>query len=206
MLDINALDRILNQIFKETLDALERRKIQVYDVLENSRLEVVRLTEELDGIKKEALEVRTQADDLSDKEKKANLRLKEVKKNFNKYSDRVIKSVYDQTYNLQLEMFKLGEKEKLLELQKEKVEKSLEQFQDTVERAEKIISQVGVVFNFLGNGLNHISSKIGEYQQAQNLALGIIQAQEEERKRLAREIHDSPAQSMANIVMRAEYI
>lgn len=32
----------------------------------------------------------------------------------------------------------------------------------------------------------------------------IIQAQEEERRYLAREIHDGPAQSMANVVLRAE--
>jgi len=69
MLDINALDRILNQIFKDTLDALDRRKIQVYNVLENSRLEVARLTEELTRVKKELLEVRAQVDDLSYKGK-----------------------------------------------------------------------------------------------------------------------------------------
>lgn len=205
MLDINALDRILNQIFKETLDALERRKIQVYGVLENSRLEVASLTEELTRVKKEHVEVRAQVDDLSYKEKRASLRLMKIKRDFNKYTDSVIKSVYDHTYNLQLEMFKLGEKEKLLELQSTQIEKSLLQFQETVERAEKMIAQVGVVYNFFGSGLNDLSSKIGEYQQAQNLALSIIKAQEEERKRLAREIHDSPAQSMANIVMRAEY-
>jgi len=205
MLDINALDRILNQIFKETLDTLERRKIQVYGVLENSRLEVVSLTEELTRVKREHLEVLAKVEDLSYKEKKASLRMIELKKHFNKYTNNVIKSVYDHTYNLHMEMFKLGEKEKLLELQSSQIEKSLKQFQETVDRAEEIIAQVGVVYNFLGSGLNDISSKIGEYQQAQHLALSIIKAQEEERKRLAREIHDSPAQSMANIVMRAEY-
>ncbi|HBC92900.1 MAG TPA: histidine kinase [Pelotomaculum sp.] len=205
MLDINALDRVLNQIFKDTLDALDRRKMQVYDVLENSRLEVSRLSEELTEVKKELLDVRAQVDDLSYKGEKAALRLMEIRKNFNKYADEVIKNVYDHTYNLQLEIFKLGEKEKVLEQQYAQFEKSLQQFRGIKERAEKIISQVGVVYSFLGSGLNDLSSKIGEYRQAQSLALSIIKAQEEERKRLAREIHDSPAQSMVNIVMRAEY-
>jgi len=34
----------------------------------------------------------------------------------------------------------------------------------------------------------------------------VIEAQEEERKRVAREIHDGPAQSLANLVFRCEYI
>jgi two-component system sensor histidine kinase DegS len=205
MLDINALDRVLKQIFKDTLDALERRKMQVYDVLENSRLEVSSLSEKLNGVKKELLDVRAQVDDLSYKGEKAALRLMEIRNNFNKYADGIIKNVYDHTYNLQLEIFKLVEKEKVLEQQCTQFEKSLQQYREIKERAEKIISQVGVVYSFLGSGLNDLSSKIGEYQQAQSLALSIIKVQEEERKRLAREIHDSPAQSMANIVMRAEY-
>lgn len=39
----------------------------------------------------------------------------------------------------------------------------------------------------------------------QALGLSVIMGQEEERKRVAREIHDGPAQSLANIVMRAEF-
>lgn len=38
-----------------------------------------------------------------------------------------------------------------------------------------------------------------------DLGLQIIRAQEEERKRLSREIHDGPAQSLANVVLRMEY-
>ena len=36
------------------------------------------------------------------------------------------------------------------------------------------------------------------------MGLRIIQAQEEERQRVARDIHDGPAQSMSNVVLKAE--
>ena len=39
----------------------------------------------------------------------------------------------------------------------------------------------------------------------ENLGAKIIIAQEKERMRLAREIHDGPAQALANIIIRAEY-
>jgi two-component system sensor histidine kinase DegS len=40
----------------------------------------------------------------------------------------------------------------------------------------------------------------------QDFGLKIIEAQEEERKRLSREIHDGPAQMLANVIMRSDLI
>ena len=67
-----------------------------------------------------------------------------------------------------------------------------------------MITNVGMALKLLCNDLESASAQIGEVQQIQALGLSIIMAQEEERKRVAREIHDGPAQSLANIVMRAE--
>lgn len=47
---------------------------------------------------------------------------------------------------------------------------------------------------------------IEDVKHQQQMGLRIIQAQEEERKRVAREIHDGPAQSMANVVLRTELV
>jgi two-component system sensor histidine kinase DegS len=138
-------------------------------------------------------------------EKKARIRLMEVSKDFKRYTEKDIKEAYDQAYQLQVELIKWQEKEKLLRYRRDYLETSLRRLSTTVERAEKLVSQVGVVLNYLGGGLQDLGSKIGEVQQAQQMALSIIRAQEEERKRVAREIHDGPAQSMANIVMRAEF-
>jgi two-component system, NarL family, sensor histidine kinase DegS len=43
-------------------------------------------------------------------------------------------------------------------------------------------------------------------KQKQDFGLKIIEAQEDERKRLSREIHDGPAQMMANVMMRSDLI
>ena len=40
----------------------------------------------------------------------------------------------------------------------------------------------------------------------QDFGIRIIAAQEEERKRLSREIHDGPAQMLANVLMRTDLI
>jgi len=199
--DINALDRVI----KETLEAIDRSKIQIYDIAENSRAELSRVSEELEQVKGEASGIIRQVDKLDFNEKKARIRLMEVSKDFRRYTEKDIKDAYEEAYALQIESIKLKEKEKLLRYRRDHLDISLRRLQSTVQRAEKLVSQVGVVFNFLSGGLRDLNLKIGELQQAQQMALSIIKAQEEERKRVAREIHDGPAQSMANIVMRAEF-
>jgi len=199
--DINALDRII----KETLEAIERSKNQIYDIAENSRLEVNRVSRELAEVKNEVAVVIKEVDKLTDLEKKARIRLMEVSKDFQSYTEKDIKDAYDHAYTLQVELIKLQEREKLLRYRRDHLETSLRRLTTTVKRAEKLVYQVGVVLNYLGGGLQNLSSKIGEIHQAQQMALNIIKAQEEERRRVAREIHDGPAQSMANIVMRAEF-
>ena len=201
MFDIKSLDRII----KETLEAIERGKVQLYDIAENSIWEIARVKEDLAGVNKSVAETIHQVDETVIEEKKARLKLVEVSKDFHRYTEKDIKAAYDNAYMLQVELVKLREREKLLRHKRDHLEISLRRLQNTAQKAEKLVSQMGVVFNYLGGGLKDLNLKINELQKTQEMALGIIRAQEEERKRVAREIHDGPAQSMANIVMRAEF-
>jgi two-component system sensor histidine kinase DegS len=201
VIDVNDLDRII----KETLESIERGKIQLYDIAENSMEELARVKKELAEVKNEATNIIKESDKLALDEKKARIRLMEVSKDFHKYTEKHIKDAYDTAYLLQLELVKTREQEKLLVYRRNHLEVSLRRLQDTARRAEKLVSQMGIVLNFLSGGLRDLNTKLNELQKAQDMALSIIKAQEEERKRVAREIHDGPAQSMANIVMRAEF-
>jgi two-component system sensor histidine kinase DegS len=74
----------------------------------------------------------------------------------------------------------------------------------TVKKADNLISHIGVSLGYLTGDLQDVSLKLEDMQQRQLLGLRIIKAQEEERQRVAREIHDGPAQSMSNVVLKAE--
>ena len=93
---------------------------------------------------------------------------------------------------------------KQLESKMRELETSLISLHETAEKAENLVYHVGVVIDFI-RGNQDISIKLESFQQKQQMGLQIIKAQEEERKRVAREIHDGPAQSMANVVLRMEF-
>ncbi|GFN22556.1 histidine kinase [Thermanaeromonas sp. C210] len=201
VLDASVLDHIL----KETVEALERSRSQIHEIAENAQAEVRQVSRELEEVKKSLQAVIEEVDRLERAEKRARLRLAEVSKDFYRYKEQDIKEAYDAAYQLQIELIKLRDKEKILQYRRNHLERSWHRLQLTVQKAEQLASQVNVILNYLTGELQGLSLKLDELQQTQQLVFSIIRAQEEERKRVAREIHDGPAQSLAHIALRAEY-
>ncbi|MGG0623697.1 sensor histidine kinase, partial [Bacillus altitudinis] len=86
------------------------------------------------------------------------------------------------------------------------LERRLLSLQDVIERSETLVSQITVVLNYLNQDLRQVGVLLEDAQAKQDFGLRIIEAQEEERKRVSREIHDGPAQMLANVMMRSELI
>ncbi len=200
-LDIKSLDRII----KETLSVIEKSKQQIYQIAESARSEHERLEDEIRQLKKEIVTIINQVTHLEIEERDARMRLMEVSRDFHRFSEADIKTAYENAQAAQLKLVMLREKEKTLRFKRDHAQIILKRMYDTASKAEKLVSQVGVAMQFLGNDLSNLSEKLGNLHDMQQLGISIIRAQEEERKRVAREIHDGPAQSMANIVMRAEF-
>ncbi|MDD4047310.1 MAG: histidine kinase [Clostridia bacterium] len=196
--------QVLEEVISETLLAIENSKNQICDIVENTRSEKERVERELEEIQKEVVITIDNVDVLEQKEKIARLRLMEVSRQFEKYSEKEVHKIYDAAMEYQVELGSLREREKQLKLRRNELELSLKRLQATMGKAEGLITQVGVVFDYLGGNLKTINDQLEVVMQRRQLAPRIIQAQEEERRRVAREIHDGPAQSMANVVLRTE--
>ncbi len=200
-METEALDRVV----KETFSAIEKGKEAIFDIAENARSELERVRKELMVTKQETLETIHQVDRYVQMEKQARIRLMEVSRDFHKYSEDTIREAYERAKDLQIQLFVLQEKEKNLRHRRDELERSLQRLSHTVEKAETLVTQIGVVLQFLQGTLKEITVKLDGLQQKQQVGLRIVQAQEEERRRIAREIHDGPAQSLANLVLRAEF-
>ncbi|MCL6477968.1 MAG: sensor histidine kinase [Peptococcaceae bacterium] len=195
----------LDKIIQETLSAIENGKRQVFDIAENIRIEYVRLKGELEETRKEVAAIVAEVDALSREDKKARRRLAEVSKNFTKFTENDIKQAYENAQNKQIQLAKLKGKESLLRYKRDSMEQRLRRLENMLNKAESLVSHLSVVINYLTGDLKDLSQRIGEMQQVHQLGISIIKAQEEERRRVARDVHDGPAQLLANIVMRAEF-
>jgi len=201
VLDFGVLDRVV----KETLAAIEKSKIEIYEIVEGTADEIQRVRAELATVQAEATAVIVQVDEQTQRLKAARRRLVLVSRNFTTYNESDIKEAYEAAEKENIKLVQLREKERHLRFRRDDLERQLRHLEEMRERGERLIGRFRVVFDYLRNDLRDLNVKLNEVQQLHQLRLRIIEAQEEERRRLAREIHDGPAQAMANIVMQADF-
>ncbi|WP_094605411.1 Signal transduction histidine-protein kinase/phosphatase DegS [Sporomusa silvacetica DSM 10669] len=199
-LDVKVLDKIV----KTTIATVEKSKTQLFDIYEAAKVEMEKVRRDVERIKSETADAIFKVDEFEKKERRSRLRLMEVSRNFRKYAEADIKAAYEDTNHVQLELAMAKLQEQNLRRQRDDLELRLKALKNTVEKAESLVSQVGAVLGYLSNQMGAVVTQIETLQASQIFGAKIIRAQEEERRRVAREIHDGPAQAMANIVFRAE--
>lgn len=199
--DFGALDKVV----KQTVGTIESSKNNIFEIAESAKEFQKRLENDVEQINFEVKEAIKKVDNLERTYQKSRERLMVVNRDFNKYTEEEIKKVYNFTQDLQVELAIEREREMGLRKRRDELVRTLVRIKDMSDKADDMLSKVDIAINYLSGNLNEFSQQMGEFQQKQFLGGKIIMAQEEERKRIAREIHDGPAQTMANVVLRAEY-
>lgn len=194
------LDEIINKI----VDVIDESKSEIFEIAEMARTEYVRVEAQLLEVKQATEQVIRQVDEKERQFRQARIRLMEVSRTFRSHSEAAIRNAYEDAQVVQLELFVLKEREAQLRAQRDELERSLRNLQATVERADKLATHVGVALQYLRNSLHDLGGHLDGIQQRQQLGVRVIKAQEEERRRVARDIHDGPAQTLASVVIRAE--
>lgn len=201
-IDISSLDVIFNRM----LDTITNSKDDIFEISEQSRKSYEQLKLELDLVKQEIYILIDKNDLLEKQVQRSKQRLVLVSKNFNSYSEEQIREAYEVANEYQIELSLMLEKEKQLRDKRDDLERRLRILYSTIERADHIVNQVNVVIQYLTTDLREVGNALEQARLKQEFGIRIIAAQEEERKRLSREIHDGPAQMMANVLMRSSLI
>ncbi len=194
----------INEILISVLDTIEGSKNEIFIITEKVRDEYERTKQELEDLKARAINVISEVDVLEEMEKKSRYRLLFVSRNFDNHSEDDIKKAYEEANDLRIKLILKRQEEKLLIEKRKNLEFRLKDLLDTLKRAEKLATQISIAIGYLSGNLNNIIDTIGDMNKKQYLGIKIIEAQEEERQRVARDIHDGPAQSLANLALNVE--
>lgn len=160
---------------------MENSKYQMFEIMDATRDELKTLNEELKSVLKETAETIEKVDQLELNYRRSRIRLTEVSRDFVRYSEHDIKQAYEKATQLQLDLMIYREKEMYLKARRDDLQKRAKNVEASVERAETIGSQMGVVLEYLSGELGQVTRIIESAKNRQMIGLKIILAQEEER-------------------------
>lgn len=196
--------KLLNEVVEKTIGAIESGKKEIFEIAEKARSDCNEIEEELIELKKKLIVIIEEVDKLEILEKNSRRKLLLVSKNFDKYNEEDIKKAYETAKDMQVNLSLKRHEEQELIKQRTNLEMRLKRSREVVDKAETLASKVGVALGYLSGDLQDVFEQLEDIQQRQSMGIKIIKAQEQERQRVSREIHDGPAQTMANIVLKAE--
>lgn len=193
----------INKIIKHTINAIDSGRCQILLIAENLKKENERCKDELEKIKIQIYDVVKQVDEIEARDKLMRQKLCEVSKNFKNYSEEQVKNVYETASNVRIEFLAKVNEENILKDRRNRLEIDLRKSIENINIAEKVINQVSIAMSYLGGNINDML-KDADKDSEMIVGIKILEAQENERKRIARDIHDGPAQHMANVVMKVD--
>lgn len=200
--DTKTLDIILGRM----IESVEKSKDEIFRIGEQSRADLEMLTSELAEVEDLTVRVISEGDRLEGQVRKARDVLSEVSMHFKDYTEDEVRQAYEKAHQLQMELTLNRQMEKQLGERKKDLERRMLGIRKTIERADHLVSQISVVMNYLMSDLKEMGEILEDAKLKQEFGIKIIEAQEEERRRLSREIHDGPAQMLANVMMRSDLI
>lgn len=202
-LDDSDGDEILEEVFKKTCSAMENSKGEIFEIYESTKAEVEECRRNLDEIKKLTREMQDEVDRCAEQEQRERQKLVRVSANFNSYSEDKIREVYEAVKNVQVQLSVAKEKEYQYRKQRDRMEVQLRHLEKTLRTAEQLATKLGTVMSYMTSHLSNMVTKMEVASKNKFLGVQIIKAQEEERLRVSREIHDGPAQLMTNLIYQS---
>ncbi|MGG7177738.1 histidine kinase [Clostridium paraputrificum] len=195
--------RDVNMVLKKVIGEINDGKDKIFKISESLRDEFEREKQELEMVIIEIGNVINEVDRLEKLDKKMRLRLAKESMNL-KNNDAMIQKTYEDALEVRVKFITMQKEEKELRKKRDKLELSLKNYLKNIEEADSVIKQVNVALHYLSGDVEDGLGNI-EGNSKMNTGIKILEAQEQERSRIAREVHDGPAQYLASTIMRIDF-
>ena len=190
--------------------ATDEFRSKVSQVLGESRVESEALGREQSEIEMLLRQTNGEVEKLAQRELGMTNRVRDMELNLDNYSRTDMKTIYNSAHEIQMRLFMMRAQVEQLEAKRN----SMKMLQQRIGRFTSLLQSVPEDFNPGASAMKGIGS--GPLQPRPEMFNGeengdskavlsqVIQAQEDERLYVSRQIHDGPAQTMTNLVLRAE--
>lgn len=162
---------------------------------DDSRKEYERAQRELKEIDVLIRQSTREVDRFAQRSAQIDQQLRQIEANLESYPRPEIRSAYASAQEIQMRLFMMRNQVEQLQNKQESLTRYCQQLERIIQVSEQLFAQGGVPA-----GQQPASGSSGGTDNI----IRIIEAQENERQRLARQMHDGPAQSLTNLILQAE--
>ncbi|QUI21100.1 sensor histidine kinase [Vallitalea pronyensis] len=194
----------LNRIVDETKEIIKERNKEILEISSYINKKYVELEDKFLVLKDETAEIMQHVEQLENKLSISKTKLLTINKNYKLYTEEEMKSVYKETEDIRKQLSTEYEHEMHIVNKRNSLEKELKAIRQLAEKSDYISSNFDFAYGILSGELNEINNDANTMNSKEIWGLKVIKAQEEERARISREMHDGPSQNLSNLILKTE--
>jgi two-component system sensor histidine kinase DegS len=206
MQDMELTQRQLDKTFHEIADNLEQGRDDIFQIAETCHQTLYSLRGRLEEIAVRTALVIRKVDDCAKREKTAREKLRIVSSNFKQFDEADIKYCYEAAQQCQIELLEMRQEERALRLQRDELLRQLRHTESIAVKADDFLQSSSMALKILQGNLSQFSGLAQAARQKEQMGVWLMENMELERQKIARELHDGPAQTMASILIRLDIL
>lgn len=196
------LDKVLHQV----MDSLEMGRRDIFDIADecHKQSELIRLL--LEESMLETKHLIKAVDEAEVEEKRARLRLMEVSQDFKRYAEDDIKEAYHNAQKIQSELISLRQQEMFQRNRREELSRQLKKYEEIAKKADNYLNSANMALKILESNINDFSDTLEDAFKRQQMGLWFVESVEAEKRKISRDLHDGPAQTIASLLIRLDLL
>lgn len=192
----------IKEVVEKVIEEVSKGKEKIFNIIDTLKNEYEKERQRLTEVSCEIKKITEERDTLEKLDKyleKALAKLSEREDS----SEEDVKKLYERVLDVRVRYTSKQIQENNLKNKRADIEEKLKIHMKNIEEADATIKQVNIALGYIKGD---ILEPVNELEENMDMDIGIkiLKAQEKERSRIARDIHDGPAQYLANTVMRMD--
>lgn len=196
----------LNFILEHIIESVQSGQEEIFEISENTHRELESIQGKIEEYKEKLIVLEQETKVLLLEERETKEMLCEVSKDFLEYGEEDIRAAYERANEIRIQCILKKEEYRRVEKEIEALGKEVMAKNQLIEQAERILSRIKSVIDYLMADLSDVGDRLSLLEEQTQVGMRIIRAQEEERRRIARDIHDGPAQDIASMIIKTDII
>lgn len=196
-------DQILLEIMEKTINTLQSNKNAVISIIKNLQNEHEKKKKELMAIKEQLPKTFIYVKQLTTLDQKLRQQLANASNDFSSKGHEYMNILFQKASTVHIQLLDAQETEKSAIRRRDELELDLKHSQFNIDQAECMAQQLFISLSYLQTSINQLHTASEETAHSEYLTF--FRCLENEKLRIARDLHDGPAQHIASVQMKVDF-